>query len=198
MRMLIHYIYKITLLCGSLAGCYYIGKHTTSNIKDKYAGSGRIVKDYYKKYGKIENETYTKEILEYNESFEINCEREKEIIGTLYINDILCLNLKSGGENGHYSDTAKQHISEGVKLAHTDRKLFGTGFTGRQHSNDTKTKIASKLKGKSYLTEAGREKLKTTGHKNKGRIHTEEARSRMSAAHKGKHPWNYGLKLKTL
>lgn len=97
---MIYYIYKITLLKGNLEGHYYIGKHKTDKEKDYYAGSGVIVKGYYKKYGKKKGVTYTKEILEYNPTEEVNNIREKEIIGDLYKTDPLCLNLKYGGEGG--------------------------------------------------------------------------------------------------
>lgn len=97
---MIYYIYKITLLKGSLEGHYYIGKHKTDKEKDYYYGSGTLVKDYYKKYGKKKGVTFTKEIIEYNASEEINNLREKEIIGDLYKTDPLCLNLKYGGEGG--------------------------------------------------------------------------------------------------
>ena len=65
-----HYIYKITLLCGSLKNKYYLGKHTTSNWKDGYVGSGKIVQDYFKKYGRKKNITYKKEIIEFNTTIE--------------------------------------------------------------------------------------------------------------------------------
>ena len=56
------YIYKITLIKGSFAGHYYFGQHRTNNLNDGYAGSGRILLNYYEKYGKIEGVTYVKEI----------------------------------------------------------------------------------------------------------------------------------------
>ena len=61
-----HYIYKITCLCGSLAGHYYLGKHSTDAIPENcgYAGSGKILKNYYQKYGQEKGITYNIEILE--------------------------------------------------------------------------------------------------------------------------------------
>ena len=99
-----HYIYKIILLKGKYQGYYYLGKHTTRDIDnlslDHYAGSGKIVRNYYNKYGKIEGETFKKEILEFNDSRESNNSREREIIGDLYKTDKLCLNLRNGGDGG--------------------------------------------------------------------------------------------------
>lgn len=62
------YTYKITCLKGSLAGHYYFDQHRTNNINDGYIGSGRIIGDYYKKYGKIEHQTYIKEIIAFYNS----------------------------------------------------------------------------------------------------------------------------------
>lgn len=67
----VHYIYKIVLLKGSLEQYYYIGKKSSNLPKyiqdkedyfeyirqnpdfDSYSGSGRIVRDYFKKYTTI-------------------------------------------------------------------------------------------------------------------------------------------------
>ena len=111
---MIYYIYKITLLKGNLKGHYYIGKHKTDKEKDYYYGSGKIVKDYYKKYGKKKGVTFTKEIVEYNLAEEINNLREKEIIGDLYKTDPLCLNLKYGGEGGRW-EKGMTAINKGKK-----------------------------------------------------------------------------------
>ena len=119
MGMKYNYIYKTTCLCGSLNGHYYIGKHTTENLNDKYAGSGIAIRDYFKKYGKKEGETYTIEIIEYNDTPEINADREKEIIGNLWIEDPMCMNLMEGGKS--------------------------SGMKGKKHSEEWKAKIKGKL-----------------------------------------------------
>lgn len=111
---MVYYIYKITLLKGELIGHYYIGKHKTDKEKDNYAGSGVIVKNYYRKYGKKKGVTFTKEILEYNPTEEVNNLREKEIIGDLYKTDKLCLNLKYGGEGGGW-EKGMTAINKGKK-----------------------------------------------------------------------------------
>lgn len=92
-----YYTYKITLLLGDCSGKYYYGQHTTNNLKDSYAGSGKILKDYYKKYRRIEGVTYTKEILKfYNDPEELN-QAEAILIGDLWKTDKNCLNLCPGG-----------------------------------------------------------------------------------------------------
>ena len=92
-----YYTYKIVLLKGSLAGKYYYGQHITSNLKDCYAGSGSILKDYYKKYRAVEGVTYTKEILKfYNDEKELDW-AEEILIGDLWETDPNCLNKKQIG-----------------------------------------------------------------------------------------------------
>ena len=101
-EMVIHYIYKIHFLCGYPSGRYYIGKHSHRGndlSKDRYSGSGGFCISYFKKYGKIEGETYIKEILEFNNSFELNNTREIFWIGDLYKTDKLCMNRSPGGTN---------------------------------------------------------------------------------------------------
>lgn len=111
-----HYIYKITCLCGSLTGCYYIGKHSTLKPDaelDGYYGGGVIIRNYYEKYPPVQNKTIIKEILEYNPTKDENSRREKEIIGNLFETDPKCLNLKKGGEGGNgYANRGKKHSKE--------------------------------------------------------------------------------------
>lgn len=129
-RKTFYYIYKIHFLCGFPTGRYYIGKrsYTGSGIdKDRYTGSGNFCEAYFKKYGKIEGETYIKEILEINPSKKINNDRESFWIGDLWKVDPLCMNQKPGGEGGcgkgkassrwgqHHTEESKKKISESNK-----------------------------------------------------------------------------------
>ena len=111
-----HYIYKITCLCGTLAGHYYIGKHSTRKDDaehDGYYGGGVILRNYYKKYPPEIGKTITKEILEYNTTIEENSSREKDIIGHLFETDPMCMNLKKGGEGGNgYANRGTVHSQE--------------------------------------------------------------------------------------
>ena len=149
-----YYTYKITLLKGSLTGHYYFGRHKTNNLNDGYAGSGRKLKDYYKKYDAIEGVTYVKSILQfYNSDEELN-EAEKFLINDKYITDPLCLNLCEGGTCGCLSDES----IEKIKLHHKD--VSGTknpmfGLTGENNPNfgskrdeETKRLMSESPKGK--------------------------------------------------
>lgn len=127
-----YYTYKIILLKGSLAGKYYYGQHITNNLKDGYAGSGTILKDYYKKYRAVEGVTYTKEILKfYNDTDELN-KAEEILIGDLWKTDSNCLNRCPGGHRPPI-------ISFPGKL---------NPFYGKHHTEETKAILRNKNKGR--------------------------------------------------
>lgn len=109
--MTYYYTYKITCLKGSLKDHYYFGQHHTENLDDGYIGSGRKIRDYFKKYPEKEGYSYTKEIIAfYNNKDELN-EAEFILIGDKYQTDPLCLNLKAGGGQAGYSDETRKLIS---------------------------------------------------------------------------------------
>lgn len=153
-----HFIYKIHFLCGFPTGRYYLGKHT-GYVNDSYGGSGNFCKAYYKKYGKIEGETYIREILEINPSQEINSNREEIIIGDLWKTDPLCMNQCHGGwgllpgnespnKGKHLSKETKQKISDklkGRKRSKTSIDKTRNSHIGLKHTNETKQKISKKL-----------------------------------------------------
>lgn len=107
-----YYIYKITCLVGSFKDHYYIGQRKCHCLpeEDPYKGSGRVIKNYYKKYPN----DYEKEILCYcKDENELN-EKEAFYIGDLYNTDPMCLNLKAGGNHAIYSEESCKKISESV------------------------------------------------------------------------------------
>lgn len=127
-----YYIYKIVLLKGSLAGKYYYGQHSTNSLQDNYAGSGSILKDYYKKYRAVEGVTYTKEILKfYNDEKELD-RAEEILIGDLWETDPNCLNKKPGGNR--------------PPIASFPGEL--NPFYGKHHTEKTKAILREKNKGR--------------------------------------------------
>lgn len=102
-----HFIYKTTCIINNK---YYIGLHSTKNINDNYLGSGLILKQAIRNYGK---ENFKKEIIEYCNTREELKTREKEIITTEMLNDPMCYNIIEGGEAnaGQYVWNSK-HASE--------------------------------------------------------------------------------------
>lgn len=91
-----HYVYKIIHIP---TGRYYIGIHSTNNLNDGYRGSGRIIKNMYKKHPIIE---FVKEILYYGESRDDILKKETELVTEEILKkDPLILNLDIGGRSGN-------------------------------------------------------------------------------------------------
>ena len=168
-----YYIYKITLLKGSLAGKYYFGKRhlkkdQNNPMTDGYYGSGTIVKKYYKKYPFKQGVTAIKEILELNDTEEENSKREIFYIGDKYETDPDCLNLKSGGFGGALSKSSiekisKSHIgikpwNKGMKLSDEYKKKLSDAHKGHKLTEGQKKKIADSNKGRVF-SEASKHKI---------------------------------------
>lgn len=89
-----HFIYKTT---DKVTGKYYVGMHSTSNLKDGYLGSGKRLRSSIRKYGK---DRFSFEILEFVDSRLLLEEKEREVVTTNLLRDKMCLNLKEGGSGG--------------------------------------------------------------------------------------------------
>jgi hypothetical protein len=90
------YIYKII---NKINGKWYIGKHNGSD--PNYMGSGKLLKQAYKKYG-IDN--FEKVILETcSTDEELNLREIEWIKSTNALSDTNCYNLVEGGEGGDRS-----------------------------------------------------------------------------------------------
>lgn len=91
-------IYKIT---NNINKKFYIGKHKTKKLDDRYMGSGKLIRAAIKKYG-IEN--FTKEILFICENEQVMNAKEKELVETGPNSYNLCPGGKGGwgyiNENG--------------------------------------------------------------------------------------------------
>jgi len=120
-----HFIYKTTNL---LNGKYYIGMHSTNNLKDGYLGSGNHIRRAIKKYGK---ENFKSEILEFLENRSKLAQREEVIVTVDLIKDPQCMNLQTGGQG--------------------ERESWN-------HTELTKKKISNTTKGKSYIERYGKKK----------------------------------------
>jgi hypothetical protein len=138
-----HFIYKTTNL---LNGKYYVGMHSTSNMKDGYLGSGTRLRRAIRKYGK---ENFRLEILEFFDSREALVLREKELVNEALLKDEMCMNLKPGGSGGFCNEehAYKYHAAGGKRV----RQLLS-----EKHCNKLKTDAAykewylSKCKGNNY------------------------------------------------
>jgi hypothetical protein len=120
------HIYKIT---NSVNGKYYYGVHNGNNTQD-YNGSGRILKDAYKKYGK---ECWNKEILLWFNSVEEAYEYEAVIVNEKMVhkNNPMCYNIKVGG-NGGWDHLTKNQLSDAGKKGGSKKKTITKSFTKAQ------------------------------------------------------------------
>lgn len=176
-----YYIYKIVLLKGSLAGKYYYGQHSTNSLQDNYAGSGSILKDYYKKYRRIEGVTYTKEILKfYNSPEELN-RAEKILVGDLWKVDPNCLNQCAGGGNSVYQIITSEATREKQSAA---RKGKPSPRKGSHLSIEAREKL-SKIQLGRKLSETTKQKMRESAKKNDHHITSDYKRQRCSEANKG-------------
>lgn len=178
------YIYKITCTEGTLAGCFYIGQRKWNRdiSKDSYKGSGKIIKDYYKKYPK----GYTKEILAIAESRKELDSLEKYYVGQ-YLHTPKCLNVNEGGNHCHdykASEETRKKLSAALKgraVWNKGLKLPPSQMKGKHHTEETKAKISKAKKGMVSNF--------------KGKHFSLEARRKLSESHKGKPSWNKGIPL---
>lgn len=160
-----HYTYKTTNLIN---GRYYLGMHSSNRLKDWYLGSGTRLRYEIKKYGKS---SFKLQILEQFNSREELIEAEIRLITDQDLQNINCLNCKSGGvgftkeqqekgikkanntvsqnfkDNPEWVEWFKSKVKEGRSRSEYDYSL---NFKGKQHSEDTiqKIKQAKKNTGK--------------------------------------------------
>lgn len=144
-----YYIYRIT---NKLDGSFYIGRRQCECIPedDPYLGSGKILNQAIKKYGK---DSFYKEILELHESVEDLISAEINLVTKNLIDNKMCYNLALGGHGGYtyyenreytHSDESRKKISAS-KVGKPRNDMIGNDngkryWTGRTRSDDDKKK----------------------------------------------------------
>lgn len=202
-----YYVYKITCLCGSLMNHYYFGQHRTDNLNDGYAGSGNILQLYYKKYGKIEGETFIKEILGFAKDGDSLNDLEFEVIGHKFKDDPMCINLRGGGYcscgdynnfyGKHHTEEAKRKMSDsrkgktpwikGKTLTEEQKQLISENTKKGMHKEESWNRFKEVMNNKkgTHLSNEHKQKISDTfkkqGHPKGflGKHHTEETKKRI-------------------
>ncbi len=159
-----HILYRTTCV---VTGRFYVGMHTTTNVYDGYIGSGLRLKRSVAKYG-LYNHHY--EIICFCASRQELAALEKKIVTKKLLSNLLCMNLKLGGEGGwdHIDFTDPRRLAgsskgstasltklwanpkyrESISInssvymikAHA-MGLRNPTFTGKSHTDETKKKI---------------------------------------------------------
>jgi len=147
--------------------------HSTTNLEDGYLGSGKRLRHSIRKYGK---ENHTKEILEFLSTREELVIRESEIVNNILLEDVLCMNLKPGGQGGFISEEQQRHrsICANKKL---NEKL--------KNDNIFKKNWVSKLKNGLVNSHNNKKYNNLENYSWLGKTHSEESKKKMSDSSKG-------------
>lgn len=113
---MLYFVYKTTNLIN---GKIYIGIHRTSNIDDGYLGSGKLLLQAIRKYGK---ENFKREIIEFVDNEDQLCIREAELVTEDFCKNSNTYNIAVGGGYG------SEHKN-------------GLTFRGRRHTPETIEKL---------------------------------------------------------
>jgi hypothetical protein len=87
--------YQLYKILNNINGKYYIGIHYGNIIQDNYYGSGKLIKNAIKKYGK---ENFQQIIIEEFDNSKDAYIKENEIVNENLISEDMCYNLMVGGK----------------------------------------------------------------------------------------------------
>lgn len=151
---------------------YYIGKHDGDIFIDNYYGSGIIISNIIKKYGK---DNITRTVLAtYNNKNEANYLEIQYVSEARKKYGDKCINIADGGQGGNLGEIVNKKISiavSGEKNGMYGRGLYGksNGMYGKTHPNwnhsnykptdEIKKKISESHIGLKH-TEAAKEKIR--------------------------------------
>jgi len=127
-------VYKTT---NTLNGRYYIGVHVTDDPNDGYLGSGKLIIQAIKKYGK---DSFVKEVLYVFDNVDEALNKESELITEELIESRRCYNITDGGGN---PPTFIGDNHPNVKFKYKDRvdiaNLYNSGKTLSEIANEYNT-----------------------------------------------------------
>lgn len=163
-----NYFYKIT---NNINGKYYYGIRSTNTLHDWYLGSGYNIIKAVKKYG---SKNFTKENIIFFPTRKQASDFEAQMVTLEVIQDPLCYNLRTGGDNGYFkiskpwSEEAKQRKREkyeawkGTEGWFAWKKKIGEASAKRPRppmSVEQKEKLSIALTGRK-ISDVTREKLR--------------------------------------
>ena len=128
-------IYKTT---NTINGKYYVGVH--NDTKNWYLGSGRVLLNAIKEYGK---ENFMRETLEVFDTEEDAYLREAQIVDDTFVADRDTYNIGKGGKGGPGQPKSQEH-KEAIRQAiiQQNRSGHANPNAGRKPAMDPKELIA--------------------------------------------------------
>ena len=177
-----NYIYKTTCIVTEM---FYIGMHSTDNLKDGYVGSGKRLWHSINKHGK---ENHVCQILEFLPDRKSLAKREMEIVNQEMLNEELCMNIVTGGEGGY---NLKAVESNRLKKGKTYEEIFKTPEMvkhRRQLAKDNYSKSIESYNFKNIDKNKHSEICKkgATAQQDSGYIHNEETISKIKDSNKNR------------
>lgn len=128
-------VYKTTNMEN---GKIYIGAHKTKSIEDNYLGSGKLIKEDVKKYGR---DIFKKDILFIFPVQSKADEMEKKLIPKNVILDDKYYNIVEGGKNRPWPKEIREHQSESKKGLYEGEK---NPNYGKKHPEEIREKIGQR------------------------------------------------------
>jgi group I intron endonuclease len=201
-------IYKTTNLINNKI---YVGQDSHNN--PAYLGSGKILNNAIKKYGK---DNFKKEILEECSSKKELNEREIYWINKLNSTDTnVGYNIATGGHGGNLGELVNKKIASTIRQLYNDpnsvynsteyKNRLSKGQEGRIVTEVTRKKISEAQKGEKAYWYGKKNDLHSTKMRekyatgeltpwNKGMKYDDSTKKKFSEAHQGQIPWNKGKK----
>ena len=192
-HMKTYIVYKTV---NTLNGKYYYGVHTQSSDKfDGYLGSGKILQEAIKKYGR---ESFVRETIQKFNTLEEAYDLEAKIVSLEKVLDPNCYNVQIGGLGGAKGTRFLQKDGNGIRVSpESIPTLLEQGWElkgkPRPHSEEWRKKVSERLKGHPVSENTIKKILETKnsrGTTTKGRKLTEEHKKKiregLSRANKGK------------
>lgn len=143
-------VYTVYKTINSINNSIYIGVHKTKNINDSYLGSGILIKNAIKKYGRS---NFIKEILFiFNNPYDAYS-KEKEIVNESFILDGNNYNVAIGGipTTDYYPNRiypkGELHPRWGMKNSEESNELRRISSSKKRHSEESKLKMSKSQKG---------------------------------------------------
>jgi len=164
-----HFVYLTTNLIN---GKHYLGKHSTSNLKDRYLGSGKIISQAIKKHG---NKNFKCKVL-MQFSNEVDAYRAERLLGVIWKvrENKNFYNLTDCGTGALSCKRSPESVAKGAD------KIRGK----KQPPELIEKRIRSRIENNSFIWK--QEAKDRFSQKMKGKVLSEETKRRMSKSKKGR------------